>query len=137
MLSPRFTIDLWDNESPGLIIACPSGVTYTNQVGGYSCHHPELEGIFVPLRGSIAEKLNAYFTGPKWNGRCYDSIDEETAGFIDSVLRDIDLGGSLCVNREKLEESCEAWIWVKLSRNSLLWLGLDEGEGVLTWENSD
>lgn len=137
MNEPRFTIDLWDNESPGLIIACKSGVTYTNQVGGYACRHPEIEGVFVPLPAGISEKLEAYFTGPKWNGRCYDEIDEETASFIDSVLNAVDLAGSLCVDRERLTESCEAWIWVKLSMNSLLWLGLNEGEGVLTWSNSD
>lgn len=137
MNDTRFTIDLWDNESLGLIIACKSGVTYTNQVGGYACHHPEIEGVFAPLPGSINEKLEAFFTGPKWNGRCYDEIDEETANFIDALLREVDLASSLCVDRERLGESCEAWIWVKISMNSLLWLGLNEGAGVLTWENSD
>jgi hypothetical protein len=137
MNTPDFTIELDEMTGLGLVIACKSRVTYTNQVGGYACRHPELEGVFVPLPGNGAEKLNEYFIGPKWNGRCYDSIDEETASFIDSVLRELDLGSSLCVDREKLEESCEAWIWVKISMNSLLWLGLNEGEGILTWENSD
>lgn len=135
MSSPRFTIELDEMTGLGLVIACPSGVVYTNQVGGYACQHPELEGVFVPLPGSAAEKLNAFFTGPKWNCRCYDAIDTETATFIDAILTELDT--SLCVDREKMADSCEAWIWVTLSRNSLLWLGLDEGTGVLTWENSD
>jgi hypothetical protein len=137
MLSPRFTIELDEMTGLGLVIACPSRVAYTNQVGGYACRHPEIEGVFVPLSGNVSEKLYAFFTGPKWNGRCYDSIDEETASFIDSILRELCLDSSLCVDREKLEESCEAWIWVKISMNSLLWPGLNEGEGILTWENSD
>lgn len=137
MNAPRFTIELDEMTGLGLIIACPSGVLYTNQVGGYACRHPELEGVFVPLPGSACERLNVHFTGPKWSGHCYDGIDDTTANFIDAILAELDLGTSLCVDREKFADSCEAWIWVTLSRNSLLWLGLDEGTGVLTWENSD
>ena len=132
-----FTIDLLDSDTAGLIIACKSGVTYTNQVGGYACRHPEIEGVFVPLPTNISEQLEAFFTGPKWNGRCYDEIDEETASFVDSLLQTPDLGGTLCVDRARFKESCEAWIRVKVSMNSLLWPGLNDGEGVLTWQNSD
>jgi hypothetical protein len=137
MNPPRFTIDLYEHEGLGLIIACPSGVSYTNQVAGYACQHPELEGVYVPLPASACEELYSYFTGPKWNGRCYNAIDEETASFVDAILARLDLGCCLRVDRDRFAESWEAWIQVKISMNSVLWLGLDEGTGVLTWENSD
>ena len=35
----------------GLIILRPSGVLWTNQVGGTGCEHPYVEGIYVPLGG--------------------------------------------------------------------------------------
>lgn len=137
MNQPRFTIDLYEHEGLGLIIACPSGVNYTNQVAGYACLHPELEGVYVPLPASVCEKLDSHFTGPKWSGHCYEAIDEETADFVDAILAELDLGFCLCVDRDRFAESWEAWIQVKISMNSVLWLGLDEGTGVLTWENSD
>lgn len=33
----------------GLIVPCSSGVEWTNQVGGVSCQHPKVEGIYIPL----------------------------------------------------------------------------------------
>lgn len=41
-----------------MIIACPSGVAYTSQVGDHACLHPELKGVFVPLQASSFEKLD-------------------------------------------------------------------------------
>lgn len=35
----------------GIIILCPSGVRYTNQVGGVATLFPEVEGVYVPLKG--------------------------------------------------------------------------------------
>ena len=32
-----------------MLVACPSGITWSNQVGGTSCQHPEIEGAFIPL----------------------------------------------------------------------------------------
>ncbi len=34
----------------GLIVECPSGIVWTNQVGGAWNLHPEVEGLFVPIR---------------------------------------------------------------------------------------
>jgi hypothetical protein len=42
-------IRLWNTGGIGLILLYPSGIWYTNQTGGYSCFHPEVEGMFVPL----------------------------------------------------------------------------------------
>lgn len=33
----------------GVILAAPSGVCYSNQVGGMACLHPVYEGVFIPM----------------------------------------------------------------------------------------
>ena len=51
-----------------MIIAYPTGVLYTNQVGGYACDHPSMEGAFVPLMAPNIDQqtvLEDYCTGPK------------------------------------------------------------------------
>lgn len=45
-------VHLWEFESElfaGFLYPCNSGVQWSNQVGGTSCGHPIIEGIFVPL----------------------------------------------------------------------------------------
>ena len=73
----------------GLIIAHPSSVLYGNQTGGYACHHPAMEGAFVPwMDPDIAQQmaLEEHCTGPKWYGHCYNGIDDETADVVDGIL---------------------------------------------------
>ena len=64
-------IRLWQLNGIGLIIAHPSGALYTNQTGGFACHHPRMEGVFVPLMDPEIHQhtaLEAHFLGPKWAG---------------------------------------------------------------------
>lgn len=46
-------IDLSSLSAPlfGIIIPCTSGVLWTSQVGGTSCCHPKIEGLYIPLTG--------------------------------------------------------------------------------------
>ena len=146
----RPIIELYNNKGIGLIIAHLSGVLYTNQVGGYACLHPEIEGVFTPLEddfGKLEYKLSNYFVGPKWKGWCYQGIDAETADFIDKHLHSWKPTSRLSVDRAKLKESCEAWIWVKIDSNDFVktpngiyesdFRGFDSKSGILTWQNSD
>jgi hypothetical protein len=136
-------LDLLWFDGLGLIIEHPSGVRYTNQTGGYACHHPEVEGAFIPIpdhRSEQAYVLKKFFTGPKCKGWCYDGIDEETARFVDKVLGQSRHTQSLQVNRAKLAESQEAWIHVTVRSDqepSELWSGFENAVGIITWENSD
>lgn len=41
-------IDLLDSYIFGFIVPMPTGITWTNQVGGTYCGHPEVEGLLVP-----------------------------------------------------------------------------------------
>ena len=138
-------IQLSDFRGVGLIVSYPSGVYYTNQTGGYACMWPVLEGVFAPLTNPVLDqstKLNGFFIGSKWEGRCDEGIDEETADFIDSVLIESNQTKILRVNRDKLADSHEAWIHVVILKGresaELQQFYGSAGEiGVLTWENSD
>ena len=141
MDKPR--LELLEYSGIGLIIEYSSGVWYTNQTGGYACLHSEVEGVFVPLtreQFSQQEELENYFTGLKWGGHCYESIDEETADFLDSVFAGNFRTQALKVDRAKLAESHEAWIHVIVSPDgqlSEMWSGFHNAPGIVTWENSD
>ena len=132
-------------EGLGLLIRWPSGVIYTHQTGGYQCNHPAEEGVFALFGRQTEEqsaKLTAYFCGPKWRGWCAEGIDRQTADFVDRVLRGSVLTNFLRVDRKRLRDSHEAWVYVDV-------LELPEGQdfftiekfgackGVLLWENSD
>jgi hypothetical protein len=138
-------IRLWQLTGIGLIIAHPSGVLYANQTGGYACHHPAMEGSFVPLMDPDIDQQKAledYFTGPKWHGHCYNGIDDETADVVDGVLATSPLTRRLTVNRAMLKDSQEAWIHVHIAPDGEEngyeeFYGFPSGRGVITWENSD
>lgn len=129
----------------GLIIEHPSGVLYTNQTCGHCCYQPEVEGVFVPFDAEASwERLCNYFEGPKYNGSgAMRGIDEEDAAFIESVLRDARLDVSLVVNRERLQESHEAWVFVLIQGETdsvgptISGFGPYPRRGILTWPNSD
>lgn len=129
-------VELFDFDGIGLIISFPSGVIYTNQVGGFGCFHPELEGIFVPL--SIGNKKILFALQQHFKGN-WQHIENSDAEIIDKLLRS-DGFEFIKVDRMKLNESFEAWIFVEieeLSRDLQLLNGFGNTKGVLTWMNSD
>jgi len=144
-------VDLNDYEGLGLVVQRDTGVRYSNQTGGGSVHHPELEGLFIPLpdpRRGIARRLTSHFTGPKWRGGCDRGIDDETARFIDGLIGARYWIGPLHVDRDQLQRSEEAWIWVRLGdpddvkkiygeRIEPSLHGVRDARAVLTWPNSD
>ena len=123
----------------GLIIPWPTGVIYQGQVGGHYCLPFREEGVFVPLeteRIEESKQLQEYFTGPKWRGWCGEGIDEETAAFVDRTLARLRLDGFIKVDRSRLKESVEAWVYVDVPEDPYL-DGLTPCKAVLTWPNSD
>ncbi|MEM8530813.1 MAG: DUF6210 family protein [Chloroflexota bacterium] len=147
-------IKLWDQVGLGLIISWPSGIIYTNQTGGTACLQPELEGIFVPLRNECTAKertlispehdLWDYFTNGKWAGTGATSgLGTEDAAFIDALLNRVWLFPAIRVDRQRLKESHEAWVFVSITGDELGSSPLFSGfapyprTGVLTWQNSD
>jgi hypothetical protein len=148
-------ISLIDHVGLGLILEFPSGVIYSNQTGGTSCLHPELEGVFIPLRNDCVQEsreflspehvLFAYFGGPKWRGTgATKGIDSEDADFIDQLLAKYRLAHCITTDRSRLRDSQEAWVWVQVtSDEDVPELGAFVGfapyprSGVLTWQNTD
>lgn len=129
----------------GIIVLHKSGVRYSNQTGGCSCLHPEVEGIYVPLVDELVnqeKELEDFFTGPKWQGWCSVRIDTETADFIDAVLQKSPYTCNIRVDRSRLEASHEAWVYVTIptiskSPEITELVGFSEGVAILTWSNSD
>ncbi len=148
-------VSLYDHVGTGVIIEHPTGVAYSNQAGGTACLHPSIEGAFVPFRNYVQfddlrfwspdNDLREYFEGPKHRGTGATSgLDEDDADFIDNVLTQAHVDHWLQVDRGRLKESCEAWVFVTVSRDyGDADTGISSGFGpypklgVLTWGNSD
>lgn len=158
------SIELYHFVGLGLVIECPSGVTYTNQVGGAFNRHLRTEGVFVPLANrmsqdwptwpvgsprprhaggpvldSPATELFDYFWGPKYNARGAEwGLDAEDAVFIDAVLAKHALADVVTVDRDRLDKSDASWVHVVVHRDwTFKGLGPYPRSGVITWPNSD
>ena len=134
-------IQIWESTSLGLVISCPTGIMVSNQVAGHACYHPEIEGVYLPLQVE-ADELERHFVGPKWQGWCMEGIDKESADFLDEFLLRNGNTKGIRVDRERLADSWEAWIHVRISAgtgdaDSQQFSGFGEATGVLTWQNSD
>jgi hypothetical protein len=130
---------LYDYDGLGLILAVPSGVRYRNQAAGYACWKFEIEGVLVPMplgEGRVPlHALEDHFDSG------WEHLEVEDADAIDRILAVANFD-FVKVDRERLHESYEAWVHVRLTppdpdRHSELFLGLSVDRGVLTWENSD
>ncbi|WP_368738034.1 DUF6210 family protein [Myxococcus sp. AM009] len=145
-MSTSLVIQLYDSAGLGLILLWPTGVLYSNQTGGNSCLHPQAEGAYLPLVDELVDLeglLHQFFVGPQWMGRCDRGLDEETAREIERILglsyTTRELG--LRVDRARLEDSHEAWVYVEVPAQpggDLALLGpIPTSRGILTWANSD
>ena len=131
-----------------LVIEHPSGVRYQNQAGGYGCAQPELEGVLAPIEvdSAVKERIQRleYPSRP--------GIPVETANAIDALLSTEPAARFLKVDRSRLLESQEAWVFVLIDATRKLTYDMPpkEGEtyfgplygfgpcrGALTWINSD
>ena len=129
------TVDLIEFEGLGLVVRWPSGVRYTNQVAGYGCEHPEIEGVFVPLCDGIGRPA-LHAIRQRFRGG-WQSLTTQDADILDGILRRADLGFITC-DRTKLTDSREAWVCVTVSEDSPARLrGFAPCAGILTWPNSD
>ena len=147
-------VRLWDSVGLDLIIEYPSGILYSNQTGGTSCLHPEIEGVYIPLRNrteasgrkliSPEHELFEYFAGPKHNCTgATTGLDPEDADYVDSVMSRNWLVHIVSVDRNRLPASHEAWVHVLVhgegQSNIRIFRGLGPypRPGILTWSNTD
>lgn len=133
-------IHLWDHVGTGLIVKFATGVIYSNQTGGTSCMQPQLEGVFIPLGNDVAvqgnellsaeNELTRYFEGPKHEGTgARDGLDGDDADSIDQAMGRTFDRSWVAVDREKLGESMEAWVWVQCRITVTVYL--DYGDSLL------
>ena len=147
------TIELWEGIGFGVIISFPSGVRYSNQTAGTACFHPSLEGVYVPLANdydfangrllSPDVALHDYFAGPphRGSGAWREGLDEKDATFIEGVLEHRRLSSFLKIDRARLAESHEAWVWGIVTGEEadsvFSGFGPYPRAAVLTWDNTD
>ncbi|WP_437926235.1 DUF6210 family protein [Sorangium sp. So ce291] len=137
---------LWDiPDEIMLVVEHPSGVVYQNQVGGVVCWQAEMEGVLSPLDVSAgaAQRIQDC---PYLSGR--EGITAEVADAIDALLASEPGARFLKVDRARLGQSWEAWVYVLIdspesSATDAAGVyhgpiyGFGGARGVLTWPNSD
>ena len=142
-------VRLYDHAGTALIIPHPTGIVYSNQAGGHACQQPELEGFLVPIANDVGLAPELDFRSPenelfKYFSRintCGETLDENNAKMIETIMRQLPLWGGLTVDRDRLDESVESWVFVTISATENTPLLVDgityPVSGVLTWTNSD
>lgn len=120
-MSDMKTIDMMSYPYPCLIIPCKSGIIIKQQTGGLSCTHHEVEGIVLPLpmQGyDLHQFMNALEV---LHPGCYgNSLTFEEACKLDSnVIKRYNV--PLEVNKEKISESTEAWVYVRIMGKDDKW----------------
>jgi len=154
MMSRR--VFLRDIQHAMLIIEHAPGVRYQNQVGGTTCWQEELEGVLCPIDIGH-DQLRQIERLPYPQG--HEGISSAIADFIDEVLASKRSTSFVKVDRTRLGDSWEAWVYVLIESPDEAGLvvghqvetateaspgtyvgpleGFGRVKGVLTWENSD
>ncbi|MCW1926251.1 DUF6210 family protein [Luteolibacter arcticus] len=134
-------IRLWTMVGAGLIVPRPTGIVYTNQTDGTGCDHPELEGAFVPISNdydhpSYEDSLECALCRIFPEG--WGSPSADTCDAVDRLLSGYRATTGIRVDRSRMEDSREAWLWVTITEHpDHDFLGFGECSAVLTWPNSD
>jgi hypothetical protein len=136
---------LYPLRQVGLIILYPTGIIFQNQTGGISCIQRSEEGIFFPV--SDAPVLDENYTTKmdlldieltKLFPSYATNLKPELADKIDLLLRNYLPLKGVTVDRNRLNDSDEAWIYVNIEPSELAdYSGFGSSRGVLTWSNSD
>ena len=133
-------VRLWNAIGALAIILRKSGVIYTNQVGGASCAKPKEEGFLIPFNddapldqpeGALVKRLSALLEN-------YMYLKDEEADAIDAILASYPDTACARVDRTRLRDSMEAWVYVDIEEpHDSLFQGFGRCKAVLTWPNSD
>lgn len=128
-------INLYELEQAGIIILNNSGFEYLNQVGGSACLQLSAEGVFFPISHNCSDNLDILLEQIFID--C-EIVDNSIANKIDSILQRFISTSGILVNRNKLNDSCEAWIHVIINDSEYsVYQGFHHHSAILTWPNSD
>jgi hypothetical protein len=137
-------IDLSLNQV-GIIILCDSGVIYHNQTCGVACMQRYQEGVLLLptdpelVYGAPIETyqcpIELGLRAMAWGA--ISGIDVNRADAIDSLLKGYPFTKTISVDRSRLDESEEAWVYVTLEPTGAFYSGFGYCYGILVWSNSD
>lgn len=133
-------ICLYGLDQAALILLSEKGVMYQNQAGGNACMQPKARGILVPVTNN--PPLDNLYKGSldyKLSSVCKNMIEltDENADQLDALLKSELHGLSIVVDRNRLQESMEAWVFVGIQDGAEDIKGFEESSAILTWPNSD
>jgi hypothetical protein len=146
----RKEICLYNLDRLGLILSEPSGVFYYNQVCGHACLQKFAEGVFSYIRDDGNELYKAVSKSMLYK----DHLTIEDTDFLDSQFIQSFNAKYLRVDRNRLDDSMEAWVYVTIDQPSIgqsfndslksesvyyntAFKGFTCTGAVLTWDNSD
>lgn len=135
------TIDLIYMAQACLIVLTASGVAYWNQTNGVGCGQRAEEGVLVPLVEPTITEKSGLLECPLFRALFdldWKPMSEEQAKKIDTILDQFYWVGGITVDRSRLAESEEAWVYVNVDPMQFRRATrLNSTKAVLVWLNSD
>lgn len=122
-MSDKRRVHFWEYPLPTLIYPCSSGIIFEAQAGGGACTHPEVEGVILPiqLQDTIENFLRLTSGLEEMDPGCHgQQIKTEEANELDLLFVECEI--PLVVNRDRMKESTEAWLHVRIRRKDERWL---------------
>ena len=142
-------VRLYEHAGTALVIPHSTGIVYSNQAGGHACLQPQTEGFLVPIANDVGLATTHEFRSPENElfhyftelHSCGAPLTEADAQRIESIMHQLPQWDNLSVDRDRLDESVEAWVFVTVAESKqkpILVDGLDYPvRAILTWTNSD
>jgi hypothetical protein len=133
-------INLFGLDQAGLIILTDSGIRYQNQTGGEACDVKVCEGVFAPMDNEMLVdgiSYHQFFQTLSDLTRNLLSISDSDADQIDRLIKASCAVDEISIDRERLEESREAWLLVQVTPGQDMtdFSGFEPFNAVLTWPN--
>ena len=131
-------VSLWDMSGVGVILKSPTRIKYENQTGGTTCFQSSEEGVFVPVNQDLGTDMPSLETELADLLQDVNGLSPTQAEVIDSLMSRNYVTKDIQVDRNHLDESHEAWVYVKIdvAGDSTI-SSLQCESGVMTWPNSD
>jgi hypothetical protein len=133
-------VTLWNVEGVVAIVLESSGVIYSNQTCGHACMQPEEEGVLVPFNDDppLDEPEKALWQRLRSILEHAHYLTPDLADRVDTTLADQPDTRCARVDRSRLDDSHESWVYVDIAADaSSLLSGFGQAKAVLTWPNSD
>lgn len=96
------------------------------------------EGILIPFNNDIEDEIERRLSVELLNA---NYLNESNAQNVDTILASSIETKCATVDRSRLRDSMEAWVYVRIAENASdtgrLFKNFGESQAVLTWNNSD